>query len=156
VTEWPFDEADGGLEAVLGADRASDPEVVASLRAVDAGLRELARELDGRGSMRWHTRGLTVADSPGPPRKCMLWGCVEGGDLAFLVELARGDYYANFGRVPDRLYVEAEVAVAGDYGQTTVWELPVREADDAADAVTALGEALEALSAEARRRVTGS
>jgi hypothetical protein len=150
VKEWPFEEAGNGLEAVLGADAAS---VLASLRAVDAGLRELARELSGRGSVRWHTHGLTVDDYPGPPRKRKLGGYVEGGDLAFLVELVRGDYYDNLGRDQEQFYVEAEVAVAGDRGQETVWELPVREADDAAEAVTALSESVEALREEARRRV---
>jgi hypothetical protein len=152
VKEWPFEEADGGLEAVVGVDAARDAQVVASLRAVDAGLRELAQELDLLGPARWHTHGLTVGDYPGPPRKRALEGYVEGGDLSFSVELVRGGFYDNLGRVPDRFYVAAEVAVAGEHGQKTVLALPVREVDDAAEAVTALRESLTALREEARRR----
>jgi hypothetical protein len=137
---WPFEHPDTGLAAVL-AD--ADPAVLGVLRSVDSGLRDFARAIGGA------SQGLTVDDYPGPPRKRKLSGYAETGDVAFTVELSRGDFFESLGRAPERFYVDAEVEVASDHGMQTVLALPVREAGTPAEAVAELADALHALRQEA-------
>ncbi len=136
----PFEHPDAGLAEVLGD---ADPAMLEMLRSVDAGLHAFARDIGGA------SQGLTVDDYPGPPRRRMLSGYAENGEVTFMVELSRGDFFEHLGRAPERFYVEAEVDVAADYGMQTVLALPVGEAATPAEAVAALADALHALRQEA-------
>ena len=140
MKSWPFEHPDAGLSAVLGA---ADPAMLEMLRSVDAGLRDFAGDIGGA------SQGLTVDDYPGPPRKRMLSGYAENGEVTCTVELSRGDFFENLGRAPERFFVDAEVDVAAEYGMQTVLAVPVREAATPAEAVAALADALAALRQEA-------
>jgi hypothetical protein len=134
---------DPGLVALFG-----DAAVTDELRPVEVALHEWADWLRSRRpESRWSTRGLQIADYPGPPRFLELVAYLEG-PVRFHLTLARRDAF----------YVEAEVAVDPPPSaprwepEWKVFEVPEARHESARDAVAALIRAVAILREESERR----
>src|SRR4051794_30039779 len=140
-----------GLAVLLG-EAAADGGILEALGAVDVALGQWLDALRVHDpDTVWWTRGLQITEFAQPPHKPHLVAGING-PVRFLVELARGDRYANYralGRAPEAFYVEAEVYVdpppcaPPHEGEVLAFELPITRHATARSAVTALVRAVE-------------
>lgn len=117
-----YDSPDAPLAAVFGdLSAAHRGRLLGQLAKTDVAVRGLVDRLKSLTTSNWATEGLTVEEYPGPPRKGCLSAYVDDrAGVMFALELVRGDFYEDLGRVPAHWYVEADVWVLPPGADDTV------------------------------------